>query len=65
MTFARANASVLSEGPLGTSGGGSWLVSARHSRIDWPVRPMAELSGTGGESGVNDISMTAGMMWRF
>ena len=40
------HAAVIAEGPLGASGRGSWLVSARRSNLDWPRRPGGEQSGT-------------------
>jgi hypothetical protein len=40
------HAAVIAEGPLGASGRGSWLVSARRSNLGWPRRPGGEDSGT-------------------
>ena len=40
------HAAVIAEGPLGASGRGSWLVSARRSNLDWPRRPRGEHGGT-------------------
>ena len=40
------NAAITAEGPVGTSGRGSWLASARQSYLDWPIRRGGEQSGT-------------------
>ena len=40
------NAAITAEGPVGTSGRGSWLASVRQSYLDWPIKPGGEQSGT-------------------
>lgn len=36
------NAAMTAEGPVGTSGRGSWLASVRQSYLDWPIRRRGE-----------------------
>jgi hypothetical protein len=45
-TVSASYVSATVEGPLGTSGRGSWIASVRNSHRDWPVRYNGEYEGT-------------------
>ena len=44
------NATILGEGPLGGTGRGSWLVTARRSYVEWPTDEMEGMRTTFGFS---------------
>ena len=50
------SAAISAEGPLGSQGRGSWLVSGRHNLLDWPTTSFAaEYAGFG--FGFRDLQM--------